>query len=150
MVFQTGAIINGITNLTKASVKRYRPYVYNPNVPADYKYTRNARQSFFSGHTSHSAAFTFLTAYIIDSYTNNRNIERLSYGMAFLLPAVTGYLRIASGKHFPTDVLSGFVVGVATGLLVPWIHREAEGEDPTQLQGGMNMRVPQFRLVIML
>ena len=34
-------------------------------------------------------------------------------------------LRVISGDHFPTDVISGALAGSAFGLLVPAIHRRA-------------------------
>ena len=43
----------------------------------------------------------------------------LSEGMA----AATAYLRVAAGKHFYTDVLTGAIVGSAIGLLIPYLHR---------------------------
>ena len=41
--------------------------------------------------------------------------------------AVTASLRVAAGKHFFTDVLTGAGVGSAVGFLVPYLHRRGEG-----------------------
>ena len=62
-----------------------------------------------------------------------RNPHRRSIGLgrarvparagAALAPATVGFLRVKGGKHFPTDVLTGLVVGAATGYLVPRLHK---------------------------
>jgi membrane-associated phospholipid phosphatase len=31
---------------------------------------------------------------------------------------------VAAGKHFPSDVVVGALVGTGVGLLVPWLHQE--------------------------
>jgi membrane-associated phospholipid phosphatase len=36
--------------------------------------------------------------------------------------AAVGGLRIAAGKHFPTDILAGAAVGSLVGYLVPRLH----------------------------
>ena len=37
-----------------------------------------------------------------------------------------GVVRVASGSHFPSDVLVGAAAGVGFGLLVPWLHERPE------------------------
>ena len=38
----------------------------------------------------------------------------------WLIPLFIGYSRVYLGKHFPMDVLAGWVVGlVVTGMLLP-------------------------------
>jgi membrane-associated phospholipid phosphatase len=34
-----------------------------------------------------------------------------------------GALRIAGGNHFPTDVATGVVAGLAVGTAIPLLHR---------------------------
>ena len=41
------------------------------------------------------------------------------YGLATAVSA----LRVASGKHWPTDVVAGAAVGSAIGWVVPFLHR---------------------------
>jgi membrane-associated phospholipid phosphatase len=33
-----------------------------------------------------------------------------------------GSLRVAAGRHFPTDVLVGALAGSAIGMVIPWAH----------------------------
>ena len=44
--------------------------------------------------------------------------------MAAALPALTGYLRIRAGRHYPSDVLVGYLVGGAVGYLIPTLHKK--------------------------
>ncbi len=115
-----------ITNLTKVLFKRTRPFVYNKDAPMELKLKRGARLSFFSGHTSSSAFMTFLTAQLYSDYYPDSNAKPYVWGLAALLPAVTGYNRIRGGKHYLTDVLLGYAVGTAIGILIPRIHRVNE------------------------
>ncbi len=42
------------------------------------------------------------------------------------LAATTGYMRYQGGKHFPTDIISGAIIGSLAGWGVPKLH-EVEG-----------------------
>lgn len=35
-------------------------------------------------------------------------------------------MRIRSGRHYVTDVVTGYAVGAVTGLLIPRMHRKSE------------------------
>ena len=37
-----------------------------------------------------------------------------------------GYLRLTAGKHFPSDIVAGSLIGTACGLLTPAIHRNRD------------------------
>jgi membrane-associated phospholipid phosphatase len=43
---------------------------------------------------------------------------------AAAVPFATAYLRVSAGKHFPTDVMTGYAVGAAIGWLVPHLHKK--------------------------
>ena len=52
------------------------------------------------------------------------NRKYFIYALA-LVPALgTGFFRYKGMKHFPTDVLTGLVVGASTGFLVPHLHKK--------------------------
>jgi membrane-associated phospholipid phosphatase len=44
-------------------------------------------------------------------------------GGALGLTTLTAVGRVQAGKHFPSDVVAGAILGSSIGLLVPWIHR---------------------------
>lgn len=119
-----GAIINaGLINFTKTLVRRPRPFVYNGQAPLELKLKQEARYSFFSGHTAVSSYFTFAGAQMYnDIYPDSRHRTTV-WASAAILPLVTGFGRMRAGKHFLTDVLVGYGVGAALGILVPRLHR---------------------------
>ncbi len=124
MQAETFVVAFGITALTKTLVYRPRPYAYNAQVPLNDKLTLFGRESFFSGHVSITAAMSFFTATTFAHYYPDSKWKPVVWTYAIVWPAATGYFRYAAGKHYPTDILVGYVVGAATGLLIPKIHQK--------------------------
>lgn len=116
------------TNLTKTLTLRPRPYLYNQDitVPQDLLEDRRHRFAFFSGHTSFAAAASFATAQIYADYHPKSKYKPYIWAAAAALPAAVGYWRYKAGKHYPTDIITGYLVGAGIGLLVPYIHRKAK------------------------
>ena len=112
-----------ITNATKVLSKRSRPFVYNPDIPDEKKFTKSARKSFYSGHTSNTAALSFLTAKIYSDFFPDSKLRPYVWAFSASIPAVTGYFRYKAGKHFPTDVMIGYTLGALIGYLIPELHK---------------------------
>lgn len=113
----------GITNLTKVLVSRKRPYTYNPNVSTEQKMKKDALSSFFSGHTSLAAAMSFGFAQMYSDYFPNSPAKGGVWFAAAVYPLTMALLRQRAGKHFWTDVMIGYAVGAAVGILIPRLHR---------------------------
>jgi membrane-associated phospholipid phosphatase len=126
MWLEVMAIQSGINLLTKSLAKRTRPYVYDPNTLLEKKQTVNARLSFYSGHTSTTAATTFYIARVFSDYLSNKTVKTLIWIGAAIYPALTGYLRRDTGNHFRTDVITGYLIGAAIGYFIPEIHLRNE------------------------
>ena len=121
---EAATITAGTTLLTKYITERNRPFVYNTNADLDEKLRRQARHSFFSGHTSIAAMNTFFIAKVFSDYHPDSKYKPLVWAGAVLIPAATGYARVEGGKHFPTDVIAGYAVGALAGYFVPHFHKK--------------------------
>lgn len=126
MYVETLAINAGLTEWTKNLAKRPRPYTYHPDFPLERKQRRDARKSFFSGHTSSTAASCFFVAKVwSDSHPKSR-WKPAVWALAAGIPACTGYLRMRAGQHFFTDVSVGYAVGATLGYLIPVWHKSGK------------------------
>ena len=113
----------GLTMLSKNSFRRSRPYVYNPHTGLLKRRSRDARRSFFSGHTSNAAANSFYSAQVLLDFRNSSKGEGWVWASAALLPTITGTTRVLSGNHYWTDVLVGYAIGAGIGVLLPRLYR---------------------------
>lgn len=111
------------TGIFKAVVSRPRPFTYNTEVPNEIRIEKGNNHSFFSGHTSYAATLSFFTAKVIADNTENTTLKAIVWTGAIVWPAATGYFRYQAGRHFPTDVITGYAVGAAIGYLVPHLHK---------------------------
>lgn len=120
---QTILLNSGVTNLTKVLVKRPRPYLYRSEVSLELRERVSSRYSFFSGHTSQMAAMSFLSAGFYADYYPESKARPVVWTVAAAVPAFMGWQRIRAGKHYFTDVLTGYAVGAVIGLAVPALHQ---------------------------
>ncbi len=123
----------GVTALVKNTVRRARPYVYDQDYPLEEKLFKSARTSFFSGHTSETAAMCFLTARLFADYHPDSQWKTVVWSAAAIVPAAAGILRMRAGKHFPSDVITGYAVGAAIGYFLPKIHLAPGKKNQTQI-----------------
>ncbi len=103
---------------------RIRPLVYNPDVPWEERTGIRTQNSYYSGHTSASASASFFTAKVYcDYHPELGNRKYYIYSLALIPPVFTGFFRYKGLKHFPTDVITGVIVGAGTGILIPHLHK---------------------------
>ncbi|WP_238342910.1 YegS/Rv2252/BmrU family lipid kinase [Nocardioides cynanchi] len=92
-------------------------------------------KSFPSGHASSSAALAGVLIVLAWMLIRRAALRRAVYVGAVLLAVVVGLDRVFLGRHFPTDVLGGwllgaFVVLVALTLYSPLPRSHAESAEP--------------------
>jgi hypothetical protein len=107
-------------------VDRFRPDVYNTDLPLSYRTNGNFRNSFFAGHVAVVAASTFFISKVYDDYHPKSGFKWVLYGASAAATVGMGYIRLAAGKHFLSDIIVGAAVGTACGLLVPVIHKNKD------------------------
>jgi len=131
MTLEVTALTYGLTTGIKHVVNRTRPLVYNEEAPLEDRTADNSRLSFFSGHTSFTAAFSFFFAKVMSDYHPDMKTEYKIglWTFAVAIPFATAYLRVSAGKHFPTDVMTGYAVGATIGWLVPHLHKKKKIPD---------------------
>jgi len=117
-----------VSHLPKGLISRYRPYVYNEDVPDEIKQNVSATHSFFSAHASVSFASAVFLSITFSKYYPNSHLKPYVWGSSLLLAATVGYLRYEAGQHFPTDIITGAIVGSVVGYLIPLIHESDEEE----------------------
>ena len=83
---------------------------------------RGRTRSFYSGHAS--AAFTAAGATCMSHahlpLYGDLAADTLACGGAMLTATIVGVLRLLADRHWSTDVLTGALMGLATGLLLPY------------------------------
>ena len=117
------AMTGAVYTLTAGSVNRSRPYVYNTDLPTDFRADKNAQRSFFAGHTATTATATFFAAKVYCDFHTDSKYKAYVWTAAALVPATVAYLRVKAGMHFITDNLIGFAVGATSGILIPELHK---------------------------
>jgi membrane-associated phospholipid phosphatase len=129
VVLESGVIAMGVDQIVKFAVGRERPFVHV--LPADQKgktaQPEDNNLSFFSGHTT----WTFALAVGAGTVAQLRGYRYAPWVWAggLTIAATTGYMRIASDKHYLTDVLTSAAVGGLIGWGVPcYFHRHKAGD----------------------
>lgn len=124
MYLETALLNSGLTYLLKNVVGRPRPYAYsdNPAIPQELRSARTTRRSFPSGHTSTAFASLVFLATVHGRLYPDSSVNDWVWGGCLATATMTGYLRYAAGRHFPTDILAGASLGAFVGWLVPHLH----------------------------
>ncbi|MGQ7869572.1 phosphatase PAP2 family protein [Sunxiuqinia sp. sy24] len=95
----------------KESVKRFRP-THDPDIQhlVHNVYRKGGLYGFFSSHATNTFAVAMFTAKLF------KNIRYQLF--IFLWAALVSYTRIYLGVHYPFDILTGMVVGLAIGHFI--------------------------------
>ncbi len=103
-----------ISGGVKTIVNRPRP---TESYPSEIRsYTNSGGKSFPSGHT----ALAFATATTLALEYKKWYITVPAFAWA----SSVGYSRMRLGRHYPTDVVTGAIVGVGSGYLSHWLTKK--------------------------
>lgn len=123
--YEALAITKGAYDILKVSVCRIRPFMYFENPSPKAILDGDWRYSWPSGHTSNvflAAGFYTSTLLLLK---DKSSFAKTFIVCTYIIAAVTGILRVLSGNHFPTDVLSGLLLGSMFGYAVPFLNYSA-------------------------
>jgi membrane-associated phospholipid phosphatase len=120
-------IASVVTDGYKLLAARQRPMYrfMDPEDRLQHAGDSEANASFFSGHSAESFS-AVMAVYETGVMRHDGSAGRIAL-FGFPLAAATGYLRIASDRHYMSDVLTGAAVGSAIGYMVPRLHRHVTG-----------------------
>ncbi len=139
LYFETMLLTSAGVTISKGIFRRIRPMAYNINVPAELK-ERNIdlRHSFYSGHTAIAFSSVIFFATVYNKYYHRSKSRPYVWGGSLALASSVGMCRVLAGKHFPTDVIVGAVMGGLIGFIVPHLHEKKGGavnsEQPFELK----------------
>ncbi len=123
LVSESIALTNIQLQLTKTAVSRPRPLMYSDDLPEKQRFRADNYLSFYSGHAAMAFSFATSTTLLVMNSDVDNLLKAVTAATTFSLATVTATLRVVSGKHFPTDVLSGATIGVATSMIVMEAHK---------------------------
>jgi len=136
MFAQALALQSGLNLVVRSMGFWPRPYIYaeeGDGLEAAEDAEGEAYGSFFSGHAS--AAFTvavFTGEWFSEMYPNSR-YKPLVWATSLSLAGFVGVLRIAAGKHYPSDVIVGALAGTGISFAVIGLHKKSVRFGPLSL-----------------
>ncbi|MCY1073771.1 phosphatase PAP2 family protein [Archangium lansingense] len=115
-----GALVN---TLLKSLFARPRPTVV-PHL------THVLTESFPSGHAMLSAIVYLTLGALLAQLVERRWLRAYLVGVALSLTLLVGLTRVYLGVHYPTDVLGGWMAGLAWALLTALLARAVKRRSP--------------------
>jgi len=112
-------ITANITQTVKMLALRNRPYT---QVPGFVSTKTDDYFSFFSGHSAITATAATTAILMALNQPNTPTWGKAAAYTAGGLALTTAGLRIAAGKHYPSDVVTGILVGVAVAVINTKLH----------------------------
>ena len=120
------ALQSGLNLLTRSFQLWPRPYLYK-NGKAE-KAKGEAYGSFYSGHVSAAFTSAVFTSYLFHKIYPNSKYKTWVTAASFTLASAVAVLRIAAGKHYPTDVIAGALAGSGISLGVIALHEHFKSD----------------------
>jgi membrane-associated phospholipid phosphatase len=126
LVVGEATVVTGLINrLTALSFGRTRPRTRMAPPGDPVLQSRQAYQSFFSGHTS--AAFSVGIAAAQVASLRRYRIAPWLWAGAITFGTLTGYMRLAGADHYPSDVITGAGVATVIAMVIPRLHHTRRG-----------------------
>jgi membrane-associated phospholipid phosphatase len=121
VVSESMALTAVLGSVIKFAIRRPRPGNYVESTEGG---SFDTQLSAPSGHTSMvAAAMTSLTTTVFMRHPTSK-VRFVVLGAGLVLSGLTAFARVEGGHHFPTDVITGWLIGTASGFVVPYMHRK--------------------------
>ena len=123
LIVGEATVVTGLLNrLTALGIGRTRPRTRTALPGSSDATSRQAHESFFSGHTS--AAFSVGVAAAQVASMRGYRLAPWMWGGAIVFGTTTGLMRLAGADHHPSDVIVGAAVATVIGVTLPRLHRK--------------------------
>lgn len=141
LYFQGRFLNGGLVSFAKGKTNRYRPYTYLTLDQIEVL-TGEAREefledvadddiedSFYSGDAAATSYGLMFFAKVFNDYYPDSKWKYAVWTASGIGVGLGAYYRAKSGKHFPTDVIVGSIVGGSLGILIPHLHKKKENSN---------------------
>ena len=127
--FISGCYGNGIYRILKTVAGRIRPYMYFANPSQKGIEENDFFRSWPSGHSANALiTFGFLLSWFAVRYADSK-LKKPVLTVSFLICLSTMILRLLSGNHFLTDVLTGAALGFVLSYSVSQLCYRIYGKE---------------------
>jgi membrane-associated phospholipid phosphatase len=124
MLYEILALQGGLQLMVRSLKIWPRPFMLGSEGGEERKKS-SAAGSFYSGHTSAAFSLAVFTGIWFDDVYLGSHWSKWVWGGGLSVAALIGILRVASGMHYPSDVLAGAAAGSFIGWIVPTLHRHS-------------------------
>lgn len=115
-----------ISTITYAILKNI---LQRPRPPIEERLIEETGYSFPSGHSTNNMAFYSFAIYLVYSNVKNKTIRNLLCIILAIIPILIGFSRVYLRVHYPSDVISGFILGIViTILFITTIYKKIKEE----------------------
>ncbi len=122
VVYESALVALTVAGFATLGTERARPYTYGTAAPLNTRKSGDSALSFISGHTTFAFSLTMATFWTVHRRRPHSVYPWLVLGIGLVAASTVGLARVMAGRHFPTDVLAGVVVGSSVGTLIPMLH----------------------------
>jgi membrane-associated phospholipid phosphatase len=135
MFVQSMAFQSGLNLIVRSSQLWPRPFLLGDK-GGDDRLKGQAYGSFYSGHASAAFSVAVFTSYWFQNTYSSSKYTPYIWASSLTLATTVSVLRVAAGKHYPTDVIVGALMGSLVSFSILKIH---EHQSPSlSIQVGPN------------
>lgn len=132
IVLESTALSAASVQAVKFFVARARPFAHYNHGDDTKTYSLTDRDSHLSFPSGHTALATSLgVSLAMTAQLQDSRAAPWLWGAAAAMSLSTGALRIIAEKHYFTDVAAGALLGAASGVVVPLLHRRGSALGPS-------------------
>lgn len=117
-----GALAIGLSaagiELLRLAIARARPELLDPTIV-------ETGFSFPSGHTANATVAYGIMAWLIGRVAGGRSVRTAAWALAVAVAIGVGLSRVWLGVHYPSDVVAGWLLGIAVVALVAGLNPPA-------------------------